>query len=121
MGVTKAPEDLLRKIRQGNRFLLVSHVNPDGDAIGSELGLARLLRRLGKGAVVWNHDPTPSLYLPLPGSDRIHVGEEPPAGYRFANDASTATSPEQWATAAFAPPVRVLIRGDRLVPRSADG
>ncbi|MDP9120418.1 MAG: bifunctional oligoribonuclease/PAP phosphatase NrnA [Acidobacteriota bacterium] len=81
MGGMKAPEDLLRKIRQGNRFLLTSHVNPDGDAIGSELGLARLLRRLGKGAVVWNHDPMPTLYQPLPGSDRVHSGAEPPAGF----------------------------------------
>src|SRR6185295_6575263 len=79
MGGMKAPEDLLRKIRQGNRFLLTSHINPDGDAIGSELGLARLLRGLGKGAVVWNRDETPTLYRPLPGSERIHVGEEPPA------------------------------------------
>jgi bifunctional oligoribonuclease and PAP phosphatase NrnA len=78
---TKAPEDLLRKIRQGNRFLLTSHVNPDGDAIGSELGLARLLRRLGKGAVVWNLDPMPAIYRPLPGSDRVHSGAEPPAGF----------------------------------------
>jgi len=81
MGGTKAPEDLLRKIRQGNRFLLTSHVNPDGDAIGSELGLARVLRRLGKGAVVWNRDETPSVYRPLPGSDRVHSGAEPPAGF----------------------------------------
>ncbi|HVT57427.1 MAG TPA: bifunctional oligoribonuclease/PAP phosphatase NrnA [Thermoanaerobaculia bacterium] len=81
MGGTKAPEDLLRKIRQSNRFLLTSHVNPDGDAIGSELGLARLLRLQGKGAVVWNRDPMPSLYRPLPGSDRVHVGDEPPAGF----------------------------------------
>jgi phosphoesterase RecJ-like protein len=81
MGGMKAPEDLLRKIRQGNRFLLTSHVNPDGDAIGSELGLARLLRQLGKGAVVWNRDDTPALYRPLPGSDRITHGEAPPAGF----------------------------------------
>ena len=81
MGGMKAPEDLLRRIRQGNRFLLTSHVNPDGDAIGSELGLARILRGLGKGAVVWNHDATPTVYRPLPGSERIHVGEEPPAGF----------------------------------------
>jgi bifunctional oligoribonuclease and PAP phosphatase NrnA len=87
MGGMKAPEDLLRKIRQGNRFLLTSHANPDGDAIGSELGLARLLRGLGKGAVVWNHDPTPTVYKPLPGSDRIHVGEEPPAGFPEKFDA----------------------------------
>jgi phosphoesterase RecJ-like protein len=84
---TKAPEDLLRKIRQGNRFLLTSHVNPDGDAIGSELGLARLLRRLGKGAVVWNLDETPAIYRPLPGSDRVHTGAEPPAGFPEKFDA----------------------------------
>lgn len=47
------------------------------------------------------------------------VFEEPPAGYRFANDVSTAAAPEQWAAAAFARPVRVLIRGDRLVPGGA--
>lgn len=81
MGGMKAPEDLLRRIRQSNRFLLTSHVNPDGDAIGSELGLARILRRLGKGAVVWNRNDTPTVYRPLPGSERIHVGEEPPAGF----------------------------------------
>ena len=81
MGGMKAPEDLLKKIRLGNRFLLTSHINPDGDAIGSELGLARLLRSMGKGAVVWNRDPIPTIYRPLPGSDRVHTGEEPPAGF----------------------------------------
>lgn len=44
------------------------------------------------------------------------VFEEPPAGYRFGNDMSTAAQPHTWAQAAFAPPVRVLIRGDRLDP-----
>lgn len=81
MAATKLPDNLLRRLRQGNRFLLTSHVNPDGDAIGSALGLARILRRLGKSVTVWNRDATPSIYRPLPGSDRIHVGEEPPAGF----------------------------------------
>jgi phosphoesterase RecJ-like protein len=81
------PESLLSLIRQGNRFLLTSHVSPDGDAIGSALGLARILRKLGKGAVVWNRDATPPLYGPLPGSARIHAGEEPPAGFPEAFDA----------------------------------
>ncbi len=47
------------------------------------------------------------------------VFEEPPAGYRFANDASTAQAPADWGAEAFARPVRVLIRGDRLVPGHA--
>ena len=78
---SKAPDELLRTIRGGNRFLLTSHVNPDGDAIGSELGLARLLRTLGKGAVIWNRDETPNIYKALPGADRIHTGAEPPTGW----------------------------------------
>ncbi len=85
---TKAPEELLRRIRQGNRFLLTSHVNPDGDAIGSALGLARILRKQGKSAVVWLRDAPPTVYLPLPGSDRIHVGTEPPAGFPEVFDAA---------------------------------
>ncbi len=77
----KTPEDVLTTVRRGDRFLLTSHANPDGDAIGSELGLARILRAQGKSAVIWNRDPTPGLYKPLPGSERIHVGLEPPAGF----------------------------------------
>ncbi len=77
----KVPREVLETLRQGNRFLLTSHMNPDGDAIGSELGTARLLRSLGKGAVIWNRDETPTVFTRMPGADRIHVGEEPPAGF----------------------------------------
>ncbi|MEM6455696.1 MAG: bifunctional oligoribonuclease/PAP phosphatase NrnA [Acidobacteriota bacterium] len=78
---TTIPEPLIAQIRRGNRFLLTSHVNPDGDAVGSCLGLARVLRKLGKGATVWLRDPYPQIYAALPGSDRIHPGTEPPKGY----------------------------------------
>ncbi len=44
------------------------------------------------------------------------VLEEPPAGYRFANDVSTSPQPHTWAAQAFARPVRVLVAGDRLDP-----
>ncbi|MCB1055363.1 MAG: bifunctional oligoribonuclease/PAP phosphatase NrnA [Acidobacteria bacterium] len=81
MPATNPPDALLKLIRKGNRFLLTSHRNPDGDSIGSELGLARVLRRLGKSAVIWNRDATPDVYRQLPGSERIVVGDEPPAGF----------------------------------------
>ncbi len=86
MSTTKAPESLLAKLRAGHRFLVTSHANPDGDAIGSEIGLARILRSIGKGAVIWNRDPTPSLYRELPGARRIHTGSEPPSGFPEAFD-----------------------------------
>jgi bifunctional oligoribonuclease and PAP phosphatase NrnA len=87
---TKAPETLLAKIRQGNRFLLTSHVSPDGDSIGSALGLARILRGMGKGAVIWCRDSVPAVYRLLPGVDRIHTGEEVPGGYPEKFDAIVA-------------------------------
>ncbi len=85
---TRAPEPLLQRLRQGARFLITSHINPDGDALGSQLGLVRVLRGLGKSAVVWNLDRGPALYRALPGSDRMHVGPEPPAGFPDQFDAA---------------------------------
>ena len=82
------PEALIERIRQGSRFLLTSHISPDGDAIGSELGLAQVLKALGKEVTIWNRDATPTAYLPLIGSGEIHVGEEPPAGFPETFDAA---------------------------------
>lgn len=82
------PEKIVSRLRQGHRFLLSSHANPDGDAIGSELGLARVLRSLGKSATIWNLHPTPPVYRQLPGAGSIHVGAEPPAGFPDAFDAA---------------------------------
>ena len=81
MSIPTAPEELLKRIRGYQHLLVTSHANPDGDAIGTELGIARLLRSMGKGVTIWNADPLPTVYQPLPGSDRIHVGQEPPQGY----------------------------------------
>lgn len=40
-------------IREHNRFLVVAHENPDGDALGSMLGLTLGLRELGKDALMY--------------------------------------------------------------------
>ncbi|KAB2967164.1 MAG: bifunctional oligoribonuclease/PAP phosphatase NrnA [Thermoanaerobaculia bacterium] len=82
------PDRLVARLRQGHRFLVASHGNPDGDAVGSELGLARVLRSLGKRAAIWNLDATPALYRVLPGAASIHVGPEPPADFPAAFDAA---------------------------------
>ncbi len=39
---------LIQHLRQANRILLITHVSPDSDAIGSALGMAHALRTLGK-------------------------------------------------------------------------
>ncbi|HEV8182693.1 MAG TPA: bifunctional oligoribonuclease/PAP phosphatase NrnA [Candidatus Angelobacter sp.] len=62
---------VLQEIQQRRRFLVTSHARPDGDAIGSTLALAQILRRMGKSAEIVLGDPVPLLYHPLPGSETI--------------------------------------------------
>lgn len=52
-------------------FAITTHVRPDGDGIGSSLGLCWLLRSLGKTAEVIVRDPIPVAYEQLPGAEEI--------------------------------------------------
>jgi len=53
--------DACRQIfEQKQRFVLSTHVNPDPDAIGSEIALAAFLKSRGKDVTVLNHSATPS-------------------------------------------------------------
>ena len=49
----------LEVIGQSHRFVLTTHVRPDADAIGSELGMAGLLEQLGKEVRIINASPVP--------------------------------------------------------------
>jgi bifunctional oligoribonuclease and PAP phosphatase NrnA len=69
-------EQILEKIEQGTSFLVTSHARPDGDAVGSALALAAVLRKMGKTAEVILSDGVPVIYHPLPGADAvIHAAE----------------------------------------------
>ncbi|MCA9201982.1 MAG: bifunctional oligoribonuclease/PAP phosphatase NrnA, partial [Planctomycetales bacterium] len=46
-------------ISQHQRILLTSHIRPDCDALGSELGMAGILESLGKQVVIVNGQATP--------------------------------------------------------------
>jgi phosphoesterase RecJ-like protein len=54
-------------------FAIVSHVDPDGDAIGSSLALAWMLRDRGRGAVVINESPLPPNLKFLPGAETVRM------------------------------------------------
>ena len=64
-------EQVLHHIEQRRQFVLTSHARPDGDAIGSTLALAGILRKMGKSAEVILSDSVPVIYRPLPFSDTI--------------------------------------------------
>ena len=66
-------------IRAGDRFLLTTHENPDGDALGSLLAMHRILEALGKDSVMFlaaKEFPLPVEYRFLPLEEVFH---EPPA------------------------------------------
>ncbi|OGL39629.1 MAG: hypothetical protein A2042_08385 [Candidatus Schekmanbacteria bacterium GWA2_38_11] len=66
-------------IRISKSFLLTTHRNPDGDAIGSELALAMALWKMGKTATIKNLHAVPGNLMFLPYVNKIHqtckVGE----------------------------------------------
>jgi phosphoesterase RecJ-like protein len=64
-------EQVLQEIAKRRRFLITSHARPDGDAIGSTLALAQILRKMGKTAEVVLGDSVPVIYKPLPLADTI--------------------------------------------------
>ena len=75
------PPEFVDALCDGRNFLLSSHAHPDGDAIGSEVALARLLRSVGRSATIWNVDPAPATYAGVIGDMAIHVGATPPPGF----------------------------------------
>ncbi len=58
-------------IENKDRFAITTHIKPDGDGVGSSLGLCWLLKSLGKQAEVIVHGDVPPAYRSLPGADQI--------------------------------------------------
>ena len=50
----------LRVLDESNRIVLTSHVRPDCDALGSELGMAGILEAVGKDVRIVNAQKTPA-------------------------------------------------------------
>ena len=71
-GTAGPPAVLLDSIRTGGqKFVVASHISPEGDALGSTLALTRALRAMGKEALAYNRDETPEQFKFLPGWEEI--------------------------------------------------
>jgi phosphoesterase RecJ-like protein len=71
-------------VRANDRFLLMTHVRPDGDALGSELGLAEALRARGKSARTVIASRMPPRYQFLDPDGRVEQFHPPGDGFRDA-------------------------------------
>jgi len=67
-------KQVMQSIAGREQFLLTSHARPDGDAVGSALACAQILRSLGKQADVVLSDGIPYIYRPLPYADQVMQG-----------------------------------------------
>lgn len=64
-------EGIADLVRDRRSFLICSHTNPDGDALGASVALAMFLEEEGKEVFVYNQDPVPSLYEFMPRVDLV--------------------------------------------------
>lgn len=64
------------KLSAAQKIIITAHTNPDGDAIGSSLGLMHFLQELGKQAQVLIDDDIPAIFDMLPGYEHIRKPEE---------------------------------------------
>jgi phosphoesterase RecJ-like protein len=76
----KVLDRILEALRQSKTVCVAGHVRPDGDCVGSQLGLALALRNEGKQVLCWNEDSIPQKYEFL---DPGRLWQKPKPGYEF--------------------------------------
>src|SRR5947209_3240356 len=80
-----------RALREHQRFAILSHVRPDGDALGSQLALGLSLQELGKEVVIWNEDGMLEKYRFMAGGERLTRPPAEPQDFDVAIALDTAT------------------------------
>ncbi len=69
-------QKLIQIISENNTFLITTHHNPDGDALGSEIAMSEYLKSLGKDVHIINNSETPDNYQFLDVNKEILVYEK---------------------------------------------
>jgi len=86
-------EQLGEVLKNHDSFVILSHVRPDGDAIGSQLGLGFALMAAGKSVRLINEDGLPENLAFLAGSEKIETPPTEPLEVEIAIALDTATKP----------------------------
>ena len=80
-----------RVLREHQTFVVISHVRPDGDALGSQLALGLSLEQLGKQVAIWNEDGMLDKYSFMAGAERLRRPPAEPQDFEVAIALDTAT------------------------------
>lgn len=76
-------------IKKNHEIILACHMNPDGDALGSMLGLGIALLKMKKKVVMLCPDKVPQRYISLPFADRIRQSHPKPANLAISLDCAS--------------------------------
>lgn len=68
----KVPEELISFLKSEKKYFIATHIDPEGDALGSSLALSMSLEILGKETFLYDRDPIPEFYHYLPGYERFN-------------------------------------------------
>lgn len=74
--IMQGMDEAIDVINRSSRIFIASHINPDGDNIGSSLSLALALIKMGKSVTVLSTEDTPKDFLFLPGVDLYQEYDE---------------------------------------------
>jgi phosphoesterase RecJ-like protein len=64
-------EEIGRVLHEHQQFVVLSHVRPDGDALGSQLALGLSLQKIGKNVRIWNEEGVLEKYSFLPRAELL--------------------------------------------------
>ena len=80
-------------LRERQRFVVVSHVRPDGDALGCTIAMGLSLRAMGKDVTLWNEDGMLDKLAFLPGSELVSKPTAQPQDFDVLVALDTANHP----------------------------
>ena len=90
-------ESLQKLLEKHQRFVLTSHIRPDCDALGSELGMAGLLQAMGKEVIIVNGHPTPPILTFLDPAQTILVVGDTISASEVTGDCLIVLDTSAWA------------------------
>jgi len=64
-------QEVIKAIRSAKSAIILTHIDPDGDAIGSMLAVHLALKKAGKKTFMYCRDPVPEMYRFLPDADKV--------------------------------------------------
>jgi phosphoesterase RecJ-like protein len=84
MKANSSLEDIADVLRTRERFVVMSHVRPDGDALGCTIAMALCLQQLGKDVTAWNEEGVLEKFRYLPGHALVTVPPTEPREFEVA-------------------------------------